>query len=204
MWDDLVRQWRLMAESRTWSSSFPISALLAQPGQYGEYSQPGPTLELFCSSRCQRFPLAPRLAWPEPDVLSPCCPHLTLPLLTVLCVLWQSSAPLWPKFSPKRAFISCYYQQLPKLYLSSLRAFIQLTPPKSQPLVLTLLAHVQLFPVSCRSAVLKSQRASPLAFLTYYTRPARPPSGFPMAQWGRIGVTQTRLITEASELKLSF
>ena len=123
-----------------------------------------PMLGIFSCSHCQRFPLTPRLAWPEPDILSPCCPHLTLPLLTVLDVLWQSSAPLWPKFSSKRASISCYYQQLPKLYLSSLRAFIQLTPHKSQPLVLTLLAHVQLFPVSCRSAVLKSPRASPLGF----------------------------------------
>ena len=151
MWDDLVRLWRLTAEGRMWSSSFPISALLVQPGQYGTgpQSSHAGNIQLFTLPEVSSNTQA-GLTWAWHPI--PLLPPSDTSLLTVLDVLWQSSAPLWPKFSSKRASISCYYQQLPKLYLSSLRAFIQLTPHKSQPLVLTLLAHVQLFrflPVSC-------------------------------------------------------
>ena len=133
-----------------------------------------PTPGIFSSSRCHWFPLIPRLALPEPDTLSR-RRRLTLPLLTVLHVLRQSSALLMPKFSPKGASISCYYQQLLKLYLRSLRAFIQLTPHKRQPLVLTLklmssshASSLRFLPVSCAQV----PACLPRAYLTYYTRPA--------------------------------
>ena len=161
-----------MAEGRTWSSSFPISALLVQPGQYGAGPQSPHTgniqfftLPLVSSNTQAGFtrawhPIPP--ATPDPSSAhSPSCAP------TEQC---SSDAKIFTKRDLHFLLLPATAQTI-----FALIAFIQLTPHKRQPLVLTLklmssshASSLCFLPVSCAEV----PACLPRAYLTYYTCPA--------------------------------